>query len=166
MKKAEERGECRRKNAECRNAALFVLLALGFWASTGFHADANEVRVRVDAARVVRTVDARLFGINAVMWDACFDTPETVSALRELEVQALRWPGGSPADDYNWALNRNGVNLWTWATPFSSFIHVATNIHAQVFITVNYGSGKPEEAAANSDRAPSCRSFHCRFPSI
>jgi hypothetical protein len=136
------------KNAECRKMAAVVLVALGFWASTGFHADANVVRVRVDAARVVRTVDARLFGINAVMWDACFDTPETVSALRELEVQALRWPGGSPADDYHWALNRNGVNLWTWATPFSSFIHVATNIHAQVFITVNYGSGKPEEAAA------------------
>jgi hypothetical protein len=104
--------------------------------------------VKVDAAHVVRTVDARLFGINAVMWDSCFDTPETVSALRELDVQALRWPGGSPADDYHWALNRNGVNLWTWATSFANFVHVATNVRAQVFITVNYGSGTPEEAAA------------------
>jgi hypothetical protein len=136
------------KNAECRNMAAVALLALDIWVSAGLRADANEVRIKVDAAHVVRTVDARLFGINAVMWDSCFDTPETVSALRELDAQALRWPGGSPADDYHWALNRNGVNLWTWATPLSSFIHVATNLHAQVFITVNYGSGTPEEAAA------------------
>ena len=73
----------------------------------------NDVRVRVDAGQVVRTVDARLFGINAVMWDSYFETPETLSALRELDVQALRWPGGSPADDYHWAFNRNGKNLWT-----------------------------------------------------
>ena len=111
-------------------------------------ATTNEVRVKVDATRIVRTVDARLFGINAVMWDADFDTPGTVSALRELDMQALRFPGGSPSDDYHWAFNRNGRNLWNWATSFSSFIHTATNLHAQVFITVNYGSGTPEEAAA------------------
>jgi hypothetical protein len=125
-----------------------VLAALGFWASAGLGANAEEVRVRVDAGHIVRTVDARLFGINVVMWDADFDTPGTLSALRELEVQALRWPGGSPSDDYHWAFNRNGTNPWKWATPFSNFIQVATNLHAQVFITVNYGSGTPEEASA------------------
>jgi alpha-N-arabinofuranosidase len=136
------------KHAECRTTTAALLAALGFWASARLGANADGVRVRVDAGHVVRTVDARLFGINAVMWDPYFDTPETVSALRELDVQALRWPGGSPADDYHWAVNRNGVNLWTWATPFANFVHVATNVHAQVFITVNYGSGTPEEAAA------------------
>lgn len=135
-------------NDECRNIIAAVLVALGFGVGAGLRAHGNEVRVRVEAAHIVRTVDARLFGINAVMWDSYFDTPGTVSALRELDVQALRFPGGSPADDYHWASNRNGNNLWTWATPFSGFIHVATNIHAQVFITVNYGSGTPDEAAA------------------
>jgi hypothetical protein len=136
------------KNAECRTTTAVLLAALGFWASGGLVANASEVRVRVDAGQVVRTVDARLFGINAVMWDSCFDTPETLSALRELDVQSLRFPGGSPADDYHWAFNRNGRNQWTWATPFSGFVHIATNLHAQVFITVNYGSGTPEEAVA------------------
>ena len=40
------------------------------------------------------------------------DTPGTLSALRELDVQALRFPGGSPSDDYHWAFNRNGTNTW------------------------------------------------------
>jgi alpha-L-arabinofuranosidase len=136
------------QNAECRMVAAMVLVVLGFWAQSELLATANEARVRVDAARVVRTVDARHIGINAVMWDSYFDTPETLAALRELDVQALRFPGGSPSDDYHWAFNRNGHNLWQWATPFSGFVHIATNLHAQVFITVNYGSGTPEEAAA------------------
>jgi hypothetical protein len=108
----------------------------------------NAARVKVDAGEVVRTVDARLFGINAVMWDGDFDTPGTLAALRELGVQALRFPGGSPSDDYHWEFNRNGKNAWHWATPFSGFIHIATNLPAQVFMTVNYGSGTPAEAAA------------------
>ncbi|MGA2656460.1 MAG: hypothetical protein ABSH34_02970 [Verrucomicrobiota bacterium] len=149
------------------------LLALGFWARTGLRPGADEVRVHVDAAHIVRTLDARLFGLNAVMWDPYFDTPGTVSALRELNAQALRFPGGSPSDDYHWASNRNGANPWTWATPFSSFVHVATNLHAQAFITVNYGSGTPEEAArtgaGSPDIAPTtftgaAAEFPCKFP--
>ena len=136
------------KNAEFRIVAVVVLMPLVFWAQTQLWADTSAVRVGVDAGQIVRTVDARHFGINAVMWDPYFDSPETLSALRELDVQALRFPGGSPSDDYHWAFNRNDHNLWYWATPFSSFIHIATNLHAQVFITVNYGSGTPEEAAA------------------
>ena len=101
------------KHAECRTTTAVLLAALGFWASARLGANADGVRVTVDAGHVVRTVDARLFGINAVMWDPYFDTPETVSALRELDVQALRWPGGSLADDYHWAFDRNGTNLWT-----------------------------------------------------
>jgi hypothetical protein len=138
----------RRQNEECRMVAAMVLVVLGFWAQSELLATTDEVQVRVDAGNVVRTLDTRHFGINVVMWDSCLDTPGTLSALRELDVQALRFPGGSPSDDYHWAFNRNGRNPWTWATPFSNFIHVATNLHAQVFITVNYGSGTPEEAAA------------------
>lgn len=45
----------------------------------------------MDAANVVRTVDARLFGINTAIWDSLLDTDDTVSDLRELDVQALRF---------------------------------------------------------------------------
>jgi len=92
-----ECGERRMKNAECRITGVVFLVALGFWAWPGLSANANEVGVRVDAGQAVRTVDARLFGINAVMWDAFLDTPGTLTALRELDVQALRFPGGSPS---------------------------------------------------------------------
>jgi hypothetical protein len=107
----------------------------------------NNVRVTVDAARIVRTVDARLFGINTAIWDAILDTDETVSALRELDLQVLRFPGGSFADKYHWADGRVGRDGEPAATSFFNFMHMATNLGAQVIITVNYGSGTPEEAA-------------------
>ena len=60
---------------------------------------------------------------------------------------ALRFPGGSASDDYHWATNVSGNNTWQWATSFDKFANVALPTGAQVFITVNYGSGTPAEAA-------------------
>ena len=108
----------------------------------------REARVSVDAAQTVQMVDSRLFGINTAIWDAVLDTPETVAALRELDLQALRFPGGSFSDSYHWATGTFGPNSGPAPTSFLDFIHTATNLPAQVIITVNYGSGTPEEAAA------------------
>jgi alpha-N-arabinofuranosidase len=106
----------------------------------------TDVRVNVDASQVVRTVDARLFGINAAIWDRLLDTPETVTALRELDLQILRFGGFS--DSYHWLNGTFGPNSGTAPTSFFNFMHMATNVGAQTIITVNYGSGTPEEAAA------------------
>jgi alpha-L-arabinofuranosidase len=134
-------------NDECRRlAALFI--ALNCWGAMDAGATAGGVRVKVEADQVVRTVDARLFGVNTAIWDGLLGTPETVAALRELDLQALRFPGGGIADEYHWASGTLGTNTRPCASSFADFVYLATNIHAQVFITVNYGSGTPEEAAA------------------
>jgi hypothetical protein len=106
------------------------------------------VHIQVDATRPIRTVDPRVFGVNAAIWDGLFDTPETVSFLQALDNQVLRFPGGSLSDEYHWASNTTGSNTWAWATSFDRFAHIATQTHAQVFVTANYGTGTPEEAAA------------------
>lgn len=135
-------------NNECRRLAAALLVALSCWVAAAARAATRAVRVRVDADQVVRVVDARLFGINTAIWDGLLGTPETVEALRELDLQALRFPGGSISDEYHWASGTLGTNTGPCASSFADFVHLATNIHAQVFITVNYGSGTPEEAAA------------------
>jgi alpha-N-arabinofuranosidase len=106
------------------------------------------IQVSVDASQTIRAADARWFGLNTAVWDGYFDTPYTAAAVAQLGTQILRFPGGSTADDYHWASNTTDTNTWTWATSFSSFIQIATNAHAQAMITVNYGSGTPQEAAA------------------
>ncbi len=105
------------------------------------------VNVTVDASQPLRTVDARLFGLNSAVWDGVFDTATTINLLTEMGNQLLRFPGGSLSDDYHWATNTTDSNTWTWATSFAMFAHVATSTGAQVFITVNYGSGTPSEAS-------------------
>ena len=100
------------------------------------------VHVSVNATNRLRTVDARLFGVNTAAWDGYLDTPNTISLLTEMGNQALRWPGGSWGDIYFMTNEPQG-----WGSRTTNFIHVATNTGAQVFFIVNYGSGTPQQAA-------------------
>jgi hypothetical protein len=99
------------------------------------------VNLKVDAAQTIRTADARWFGLNTATWDGYLGNASTLTALQAAGVMALRWPGGSTSDDnYNWANDPSGN---------SQFMDIATNLSgAQVFTTVNYGTGTPGEAAA------------------
>ena len=102
----------------------------------------------VNAAQPIRTADARWFGMNAAQWDNAFDTPTTLTQLASIGARALRFPGGSNSDDYRWLENRQGAFTWHWATSLANFIHIVTNANVSTMITVNYGTGSTNEAAA------------------
>jgi alpha-N-arabinofuranosidase len=102
----------------------------------------------LNATQAVRSVDARWFAVNTAIWDSNFDTPSTISLLRELGTRMLRAPGGSLSDEYHWSTDISLTNNWRWPTSFANFVHVATNVGAQALITVNYGTGSTNEAAA------------------
>jgi alpha-N-arabinofuranosidase len=105
-------------------------------------------RLAVNASQTLRAADARWLGLNTAIWDSNFDTNETSSALNELGTQILRFPGGSLSDYYHWSTaTRHDGYQWD-PTKFTNFIHIATNVGAQVMITVNYGTGTSNEAAA------------------
>jgi alpha-N-arabinofuranosidase len=108
------------------------------------------VHFAINAGQPLRTADARWFGLNAAMWDTNYDKPTTVSLLNELGTRLIRLPGGSLSDEYHWVLNKTLANTWTWQTSFGNFIHIITNasVNAQAIVTVNYGTGTPQEAAA------------------
>ena len=108
---------------------------------------AQSVSVTVNTTTAVRVVDERVFGVNAVMWDPEAATSQTVTLVQAAGIRAIRVPGGSLSDEYHWATNTTLNNTWTWATSFDKFANVARATNAQVFITVNYGSGTPAEAA-------------------
>jgi alpha-L-arabinofuranosidase len=106
------------------------------------------VNITVNAADAVRIVDPRHFGINTAVWDGLLDTTVTTNLLTSMGAGSLRFPGGSLSDDYHWATNTTDSNTWQWSTSFDQFAQVATAIGAQVFVTADYGSGTPAEAAA------------------
>jgi alpha-N-arabinofuranosidase len=106
------------------------------------------VQVTVDGKHTGRAVDARLFGLNANIWDGSFNTSTTADLLLEADNQALRFGGGSLSDAYHWETNTTEGQTFQWATNLDRFANVALATDAKVFITANYGSGSPQEAAA------------------
>ncbi len=111
--------------------------------------------ISIDASQTLRAADPRWFGVNTAVWDGYLDTSTTSNALSQAGVLSLRFPGGSLSDQYHWSTGQsivwsNGLPVLTnnWSMSFTNFMHVATNRGAQAFITVNYGSGTSNEAAA------------------
>jgi len=82
------------------------------------------------------------------MWDSALDTPPTLPVLTNMGTRAMRFPGGSDSDDYHWLYNRQDDNAWTWATSLANYIQVVTNVNVETMITLNYGTGSSNEAAA------------------
>jgi len=97
------------------------------------------VHLGVNAAANLRTVDARQFGVNTATWDGNLGNSQTLPLVQQAGITTLRWPGGSTSDTYHWQSDSTGN---------SRFRNLATNLGAQVFVTANYGSGTPGEAAA------------------
>ena len=124
-------------------------MTLHLWAG-GWDAGAAEkatAHFTVDATATVRPVDGRFFGLNAPIWDEAFATAETTDLLALAGTRVLRFTGGSLSNQYHWKTNTTLDNTWTWATSFDEFAGVAIALGAGVFVTVNYGTGTPEEAA-------------------
>ena len=114
----------------------------------------DNVTVTVNATDVVRTVDDLMIGLNTAVWDNALMSPETLELLKAADVRTLRFPGGSTSNTYDWETNRSYVsgtrtlNNWEWTNDFDDFAQVALALKAKVYITANYGSGTPEQAAA------------------
>ncbi|KAB7648561.1 alpha-N-arabinofuranosidase [Polymorphobacter fuscus] len=85
---------------------------------------------------------------------------DVVAALRDLRVPNIRWPGGCFADEYHWrkgigpADKRPSTLNASWGgviEPNSfgthEFMDFAEQVGAEVFVSVNMGSGSVEEAA-------------------
>jgi alpha-N-arabinofuranosidase len=110
------------------------------------------VHLGADAGQTLRPVDARQFGLNTATWDGSLGDSQTLPLLQQIGIRALRWPGGSSSDLYHWASDLAGN---------ATFQTLATNLGAQVFTTINYGSGTPAEAAAWVRMAN--QTNHCGF---
>ncbi len=111
-------------------------------------------------------------GLNTAPWDYIYAATTSAGGgvntiqplLQAADIGLLRYGGGSYADYYDWQLNSNIQNCLPYDTTasfvvtstscatsdslgFDQFSAQAKAIGAQNFVTVNYGSGTPAEAA-------------------
>ena len=100
----------------------------------------------MNAQTIIRTIDSRLYGINIAVWDSHLASPSTATVLSAMQTGAIRFPGGSTSDDFDWEAGRGGGR--GRGNNAATFAKVTETQGAQAFVTVNYGSGTPELAAA------------------
>lgn len=97
---------------------------------------------------VLGVIKPGLAGVNVAVWDGELGAAERPSQLQRVGITSLRYPGGSMSDDYHWATNRVDGRTHTEPSPSPVFARLTETIGATALVTVNYGSGTPQEAAA------------------
>lgn len=108
-------------------------------------ATAAPAAARPDASGGALT-SARSLGANTASWDGDFLDSDIPSLLEQADIGVLRYPGGSYADYYDWETNT--ANGQPDSVDWQQFSSIAETAGAIPFVTVNYGSGTPAEAAA------------------
>jgi hypothetical protein len=140
---------------------LAVLAAVAATAATPAAANAGVLPVPLSSAPL---------GLNTAPWDYIYAADTSAAGgvdviqplLQAAGIDMLRYGGGSYADYYDWQTNTNIQNCLpddatasftsscssSDSLDFSQFSQQARAIGAESFVTVNYGSGTPAEAAA------------------
>ena len=105
--------------------------------------------VTVNATAGLGTVPAHGIGLNTAVYDGGMNDSAIPPLLKAAGITALRYPGGSYSDIYNWQTQTAaGGGYVAPNTSFSSFMTTANATGAQPIITVNYGTGTPSLAAS------------------
>jgi alpha-N-arabinofuranosidase len=136
---------------------------------------ADTIALSVDVAKPGAKIDQNIFGqfaehLGTGVYEGVWVGPDSpipntrgirndvVAALKAIKVPNVRWPGGCFADEYHW---RNGIGPNRPATlnpnwggviePNSfgthEFMDFVGQIGSEAFVSVNIGSGTPQEAA-------------------
>jgi hypothetical protein len=100
--------------------------------------------VSVNAGQMVRPVNDNVLGVNLAWWDSSLNTSQTQQLVQNAGLNMFRFPGGSSSDTFHFndppSYNGKGT-----APSMASFI---ASVNGAGMVTLDYGSGSPQEAAA------------------
>jgi alpha-N-arabinofuranosidase len=155
----------------------FVFVALIASAQAAPASEADVIQLSIAANQAGPKIDRHLFGqfaehLGRGIYEGIWVGPDStipntrgirndvVAALKALHVPDVRWPGGCFADEYHW---RKGIGLATrrpatlnpnWGGVIEpntfgthEFLDFVQQIGAEAYLSVNVGSGTPQEAA-------------------
>jgi hypothetical protein len=129
-------------------SAVLVAATLAATTATPAAAQALPDSVTVDATAGLGTIPANAIGLNTAVYDGDMNDTPIPGLLKAAGINALRYPGGSYSDIYNWETNVAEGGYDAPGTDFANFMATAQAAGAQPIITVNYGTGTPALAAA------------------
>jgi alpha-N-arabinofuranosidase len=155
--------------------SLFASLTLLVVAMAGPVAAAQKIHLSVDVSKPGAKIDRYIFGqfaehLGHGVYEGIWVGPDSkipntrgirndvVSALKALKVPDVRWPGGCFADEYHWRKGIGPQRTVTLNPNWGGVIEPNTfgthelmdfldQIGAEAYLSVNVGSGTPQEAA-------------------
>jgi hypothetical protein len=105
--------------------------------------------VTVNATSGLGAIPAGAIGLNTAVYDGDMTDTAIPGLLKAAGVDAMRYPGGSYSDIFNWQTNTAaGGGYVAPGTTFANFMTTAQSVGAAPIVTVNYGTGTPALAAA------------------
>jgi hypothetical protein len=104
--------------------------------------------VTINATSGLGTIPAHGIGLNTAVYDGSMNDSAIPPLLKAAGIDALRYPGGSYSDIYNWQTNVAQGGYDAPNTNFADFMGTAQATGASPIITVNYGTGTPSLAAS------------------
>ncbi len=143
---------------------LLCILMLAASSAPAYAAgSAASAQVTVNLRQTLSTVSPLAIGVNDAVWDGHMQDAAVPGLLRADGVKVMRYPGGSTADNFHWQTNTldDGSNAGT--NTFDQFMQVVRKVGATPIITINYGSGTPEEAAAWVKYANITKHYHIHY---
>ena len=109
-------------------------------------APATAVASTINAATDVNPTTAAELGVNLAYWDDQMLTTQTEQMASSAGMTMYRFPGGSASDDFHFNVSDNyGDGVANTIPQFAEFISA---VGGTGIVTVDYGSGSPQEAAA------------------
>jgi alpha-L-arabinofuranosidase len=100
----------------------------------------------VNAGSTVAPVSTTQLGVNLAWWDDKLTTSQTQQMVQAAGLTAFRFPGGSSSDDFHFNVAANYNDPAAITIPqFAQFIQA---VGGTGLLTLDYGSGSPQEAAA------------------
>jgi len=117
--------------------------------------------ISVDARQSLRTLDGRHLGINTAAWDFILADPITIRRVQALGARFFRFPGGSTADLYHW--EKNDIESSRAGSDTAAFMRLVRAAGGQAILTVNYGTGTPDEAARWVHYCNVANNFNVRY---
>jgi hypothetical protein len=109
---------------------------------------ATAAAVTVNAGAGVGAVPANGVGLNTAVYDGHMNDAVIPGLVKAAGITALRYPGGSYSDIFNWQTNTAQGGYVAPNTSFADFMRTAQASAANPIITVNYGTGTPALAQA------------------
>ncbi len=103
--------------------------------------------IRVKADQFGPTVDHKMFSIVTSAWDPHLGDPSSSDRLIEAGFGNMTFPGGSAANSFDWLHGRDRQSGQTGGMHTDQFVSIVNGVGCDATITINYGSGTPEEGA-------------------